>query len=101
MVLKKEALALQYASTYHRLFKQASTCGYCCKDKKIIHAALNIINNQNEMIKLAKVKNVNSGRISDNKNNFVSLKIVSIVASIPTHLILNHMKHIDVPKTTK
>ena len=53
------------------------------------------------MIKLAKLKSVNRGRISDDKNKFVASNIVSIVAGIPTHSISNHMKHIDVPKTTK
>ena len=53
------------------------------------------------MIKLAKVKSVNCGRISDDRNNFVASNIVSVVAGIPTHWISNHMKHIDVPKSTK
>ena len=60
------------------------------------------MNNQNETIKLAKekVNNVNRGRIRDNKNTFVALNVVSIVTGTPAHLISNHMKHIDVPKTT-
>ena len=55
------------------------------------------------MIKLAKIK-VNSvirGRISDDKNNSVTANIVSIVDGIPTHSICNHMKHINVLKSTK
>ena len=54
---------------------------------------------QNEMIKIAKEKV--RGRISDDKNNFVTANIVSIVAGIPTHSIVDHMKHIDVSRTTK
>ena len=53
------------------------------------------------MIKLAKVKSVNRGKISDDKNNFVALKIVSIIDGIPTRSISNHMKHIDVPRNIK
>ena len=71
------------------------------KIKKIIHVSLEILKNQNEMIKLVKIKSVNRGRISDDKNNFVASNIVSIVSSIPTHSISNHMKHIDVPRETK
>ena len=64
---------------------------------------MEILNNQNEMIKLAKIKvnSVNRGRISDDKNNFVQSNIVSIDDRIPTHSIGDHMKHIDVPKSTK
>ena len=51
------------------------------------------------MIKIAKQKI--RGRISDDKNNFVRANIVSIVAGIPTHSIVDHMKYIDVPRTTK
>ena len=68
---------------------------------KRTHTALKILNNQNEMIKLAKVKKINRGRLCDDKNNFVSSNIVSIVSGIPTHSILNHIRHIDVPKNTK
>ena len=71
------------------------------KIKKIIHVSLEILKNQNEMIKLVKVKSVNRGRISDDKNNFVASNIVSIISSIPTHSISNHVKHIDVPRDTK
>ena len=55
------------------------------------------------MINLTKVKVncVNRGRISDDKNNFITANIVSIVAGTPTHSISNHMKDIDVPRTTK
>ena len=51
------------------------------------------------MIKLAKVKVncVNRGRINDNKNNFGTANIVSIVAGTPIHSIGNHMKNIDIP----
>ena len=101
VLTKKQALALQCALSHYRLFKQGSACGYFWKGNNIIHAALEILNNQNEMIKLAKVKSVNRGRISDDKNNFVASNIVSIVSSIPTHSISNHMKHIDVPRETK
>ena len=51
------------------------------------------------MIKIAKEKV--RGRISDDKNNFVTSNIVSIVAGIPAHSIVDHMKHIDVPWSTK
>ena len=100
---KKQALALQCALSYHRLFKQTSTCGYIWKDNKRIHTALETLNNQNETIQLAKIKvnSVNRGRICDDKNTFVKANIVSIVDGIPTHSIGNHMKHIDVPKSTK
>ena len=55
------------------------------------------------MINLAKLKVncVNRGRKSYDKNNFVTSNIVSIVSGTPTHSITNHIKHIDVPKTTK
>ena len=68
----------------------------------MIHVAPDILNNQNETIKLAKVKVncVNRERISDDKNNFVTANILSIVAGTPTHSICSHMKHIDVPKIT-
>ena len=54
------------------------------------------------MIKLAKIKinSVNCERISDDKNNVVTANIVSIVDGLPIHSIGNHMKHIDVPKST-
>ena len=52
------------------------------------------------MIKLTKLKSINHERLSDDKNNFVASNIVSVVAGIPTHSILNHMKHIDVHKNT-
>ena len=86
--------------SYNRLFKQASTCGYFCKDNKRIYAALEILNNQNEKINFVKVK-VNSGKrekTSDDNNNVVTANIVSIVVGISTYSICNHMKHIDVPK---
>ena len=51
------------------------------------------------MIKIAKQKI--RGRISDDKNNFVTANIVSIVDGIPIHSIVDHMKHIDVPRATK
>ena len=100
---KKQALALQCALFHHRLFKQASTCGYVWKYNKRLHAVLEILNNKNEMIKLAKVKVncVNRGRINDNKNNFGTANIVSIVAGTPIHSIGNHMKNIDIPWTTR
>ena len=55
------------------------------------------------MINLEKVKlnSINRGRISYDKNNFVTANIVSILVSTPIHLISNNMKHIDVPKTVK
>ena len=53
------------------------------------------------MIKLAKVKSINRGKISDNKNDYVASNIINIVDGIPTHSIPNHMKHIDVPRNTK
>ena len=81
--LIKKALALHYALSRYHLFKQTTVCGYVWKTNKIIHAALKILNNQNEMIKLARVKvsYVNCGKISDDKNNFVTANIVSIVTS--------------------
>ena len=72
LVLTKKTLALQCTLSHHRLYKQESTCGYFWKDNKRIHAALEILNYQNKMIKLEKVENVNRGRLSDDKNNFVS-----------------------------
>ena len=51
------------------------------------------------MIKIAKEKV--KGRISDDKNNFVTVHIVSIVAGIPIHSIVDHMRNIDVPRSTK
>ena len=55
------------------------------------------------MIKLAKVKVncVNRRRLSDDKNNFITANVVSIADGIPTRSIGNHMKHFDVPKSTK
>ena len=53
------------------------------------------------MIKLANIKSVNRGRISDDRNKFVASNILSIIASIPTYSISNHMKHINVPRNTK
>ena len=102
-LIKKQVLDLYCALSRHRLFKQATTCGYFWKDNKKMHAALEILNNQNEKIKLAKVKlkYVNRGRISDDQNNFVTSNTVSIVADIPTHSIGNHMKHIDISRTNK
>ena len=72
MVLTKKTLALQCTLSHHRLYKQESTFGYFWKDNKRIHAALEILNYQNKMIKLEKVENVNRGRLSDDKDNFVS-----------------------------
>ena len=69
------------------------------KITKKINSALEILKNQNEMIKIAKQKI--RGRISDDKNNFVTANIVSIVDGIPTHSIVDHMKHIDVSRVTK
>ena len=51
------------------------------------------------MIKIAKQKI--KGRISDDKNNFVTVNIVSIVAGILIHSIVDHMRNIDVPRSTK
>ena len=51
------------------------------------------------MIKISKVKV--RGRISDDKNNFVTANIVSIVAGITIHSIVDHIKNIDVPLSTK
>ena len=67
--------------SHHRVFKQASDYDYFWKDNKRIHAILKILNNQSEMIKLAKVKVnfINRRRIIDDKNNFVTANIVSIV----------------------
>ena len=101
MVLKKQAFALQYALSHDHLFQQKSACGYFWKDNKIIHVALGILYNQNEMINHSKVKSVNCGKLSDDKNKFLASNIVSIVAGIPTHSILNYMKHIDVSRNTK
>ena len=82
LVLTKIVLALQCGLSHHRSFKQASACSYFWKDNKIIHATLEILNNKNEILKLAKVKvnSVNRGRINNNNNNFVTTSIVSIVA---------------------
>ena len=60
---------------------------------------MEILKNQNERIKIAKQEI--RGRISDDKNNFVTKNIVSIVAGIPTHSIVDHMKYIDVSRSTK
>jgi len=98
---KKQSLALHCALSHNRLFKQATDCGYFWKDNKRIHSALEILKNQTDMIKMAMIKQKTTGRISDDKNNFVTANIVSIVAGIPTHSIVDHMKHIDVPQTTK
>ena len=46
-------------------------------------------------------KQKTTGRISDDKSNFVTANIVSIVAGIPIHSIVDYMKHIDVSQTTK
>ena len=102
LALTKTSFSFTLRLPCHSLFKQASTCGYFWKDNKIIHAALETLNNRNEIIKLVKVKvySVNRGRISDDKNNVVASNIVSIVAGIQLHSISNHMNHIDVPKTT-
>ena len=99
----KESLTLYCALSRHRLFKQESTYDYFWKDNKTIHAFLKVLNNQNEMIKLVKVKvnSVNRGRIIYDKNNFVTANIISIVSDTPTHSIGNHMKHIDVSNSTK
>ena len=61
------------------------------------------MNNQNEIIKLTKVKVycVNRRRISDDKNNFVTEYIASIVVCAPTHSICNHTKHTNIPRTIK
>ena len=72
LVLTKKTLALQCTLSHHRLYKQESTCGYFWKDNKRIHAPLEILNYQNKMINLEKVENVNRGRLSDDKDNFVS-----------------------------
>ena len=103
LLTKKQALALQCALSHHRLFKQASACGYFWKDNKRIHATLEILNNQNEMLNLVKVKvySINRGRISDDKNKFVTSNIVSIVTATLVHSTGNYMKHINVPKTLK
>ena len=53
------------------------------------------------MITTALQKTKKRGRTSDDKNNFVTANIVSIVDGIPTHTILDHMKYIDVARTTK
>ena len=60
------------------------------------------MNNQNDIIKLAKVKvnSVNRWRRSDDKRNFVTANVVNTVAGIQTHSIDNHMKDINVPKST-
>ena len=98
---KKQSLALHCALSHNRLFRQATDCDYFWKDNKRIHSALEILKNQTDMMKIAMTKQKTTGRISDDKNNFVASNIVSIVSSIPTHSISNHMKHIDVPRETK
>ena len=100
---KKQVLALHCTLSKHCVFKQASDYDYFWKDSKRIHAVLKILNNQSEMIKLAKVKVncVNRRRLSDDKNNFITANVVSIADGIPTRSIGNHMKHFDVPKSTK
>lgn len=77
----KQYIALNHALATPRLFKQAFDCAYCWKDNKIIHTTLEILNNQNEMINLAKVNSVKRGRITDNKNIFQTANVVIIVAS--------------------
>ena len=61
------------------------------------------MNNQNKMIILAKVKvySINRGRISDDKNKFVTSNIIGIVTATLVHSTDNYMKHINVPKTPK
>ena len=93
---KKQSLALHCTLSHNRLFKQATDCGYFWKDNKRIHSALEMLKNQNEMIKITREKV--RGRISDDKNNFVT---TNIVAGIPIYSIVDHMKHIDVPRSTK
>ena len=101
LTLTKKYLALHSTRTNPRLFNQASDCGYYLKDNKRIHAALEILNNQNEMIKLEKLNIVKRGRITDDRNNLLTVNIVNIVADTPTNFICNHMRHIDIPKTVR
>ena len=98
---KKQSLALHCALSHNRLFKQATDCGYFWKDNKRIHSALEILKNQTDMIKTALQKTKKRGRTSDDKNNFVTANIVSIVAGNPTYSINDHMKHIDVSRKTR
>ena len=53
-----------------RLFKQVSDCAYYWKDNKRMHVALEILNNNNEMLKFEKVNSVRRETITDDENNF-------------------------------
>ena len=47
--------------------KQASDCGYFCKDDKIIHAALESLNNQYMMLKISSESSTKRELITDDK----------------------------------
>ena len=66
---KKQSLALYCALINPRLFKQTSDFGYYWKANKRIHTTMKILNNQNEMLKFAKVDSVKRERITDDTNN--------------------------------
>ena len=72
---QKQAIALQYTSSRHRLFKQESFCGYFWKV-----TALETLNNKNKMIKLVKVivNSVNHGRLSDGGNFMYDVYLPSL-----------------------
>ena len=53
------------------------------------------------MLKFAKVNGVKRGKITYDKNNCLAENVVSIVIGIPTNSISNHMKYIDIPRSTK
>lgn len=53
------------------------------------------------MIKFAKVNNVKGGIIIDDKNIFLTTKVVSIVTDTSTNSISNYLKHIDIPISTR
>ena len=61
------------------------------KIEKIIHAALESLNNQNLLLKTVSESSTKRERITDDKNSFVMKKIVSIFGT-PTSSISNHKK---------
>ena len=52
ILTKKQYIALYYTLTNPRLIKQTFDCGYFWNDSKIIHAALESLNNQNQRLKI-------------------------------------------------
>ena len=88
------------ALTIPHLIKQAFVYDYVLKASKIIHAALESLNNQNLMLKIASESSTKRGRITDDKNSFVLSNFVIITCTL-TSSIFNHTKHIDLPRSSK